>query len=284
MALVSAMPVNAVARLVGEHDTRLWRVIHHYVNAPERAPISRPSREWRSTRPPPGAATTISRSLSILIAPASSSRPGRTPRPSRRLPMTSAHGGDPDAVAEVCIDMNPAFMKGTADSLANAAITFDKFHAVKIINDAVDQVRRTERKDHKLLAGTRYLWLRNPDRLSDYNGLPSKAYPCVISRLRVPTKYDWPPGTLRAIIHRVRSSLPPAMVFLGDPHSAAADHRRRPRRQTSLGRHSTLVPQQDRQRSHRGKSIASSRLPRPRLAAIAPFETSQPWSISSPES
>ncbi len=31
MALVSAMPVNAVARLVGEHDTRLWRVIHHYV-------------------------------------------------------------------------------------------------------------------------------------------------------------------------------------------------------------------------------------------------------------
>jgi transposase len=29
MALVSAMPVNAVARLVGEHDTRLWRVIHH---------------------------------------------------------------------------------------------------------------------------------------------------------------------------------------------------------------------------------------------------------------
>jgi transposase len=36
--------------------------------------------------------------------------------------------------------------------LPNAAITFDKFHAVKIINDAVDQVRRTERKDHKLLA------------------------------------------------------------------------------------------------------------------------------------
>ena len=63
--------------------------------------------------------------------------------------------------------MSPAFIKGTADSLPNAAITLDKFHAVKIINDAVDQVRRTERKDHKLLAGTRYLWLRNPDRLSE---------------------------------------------------------------------------------------------------------------------
>ena len=32
MAMVSAMPVKAVARLVGEHDTRLWRVIHHYVD------------------------------------------------------------------------------------------------------------------------------------------------------------------------------------------------------------------------------------------------------------
>ena len=31
MALVSAMPVNTVAQLVGEHDTRLWRVVHHYV-------------------------------------------------------------------------------------------------------------------------------------------------------------------------------------------------------------------------------------------------------------
>src|SRR5512134_2534984 len=26
------MPVGAVGRLVGEHDTRLWRVLHHYVD------------------------------------------------------------------------------------------------------------------------------------------------------------------------------------------------------------------------------------------------------------
>jgi transposase len=32
MALVQAMPVRAAARLVGEHDTRLWRIIHHYVD------------------------------------------------------------------------------------------------------------------------------------------------------------------------------------------------------------------------------------------------------------
>jgi hypothetical protein len=31
MALVSEMPVRAVASLISEHDTRVWRVVHHYV-------------------------------------------------------------------------------------------------------------------------------------------------------------------------------------------------------------------------------------------------------------
>ena len=33
MTLVTHMPVAAAARLIGEHDTRLWRVIIHYVEA-----------------------------------------------------------------------------------------------------------------------------------------------------------------------------------------------------------------------------------------------------------
>jgi transposase len=79
----------------------------------------------------------------------------------------AAHGGDPKAVTEVCIDMSPGFIKGTADSPPKAAVTFDKFHAVKIVNQAVDQVRRTERRVHNMLTGTRYIWLRNPANLSE---------------------------------------------------------------------------------------------------------------------
>ena len=65
----------------------------------------------------------------------------------------AAHGGGPDTISEVCIDMSPAFIKGIAENLPNAGITFDKFHAVKIINDAVEQVRRTEQKTQSLLRG-----------------------------------------------------------------------------------------------------------------------------------
>ena len=31
MAMIPAMPVKAAERMVDEHGTRLWRVIHHYV-------------------------------------------------------------------------------------------------------------------------------------------------------------------------------------------------------------------------------------------------------------
>src|SRR5215471_3538110 len=131
-------------------------------------------------KPPRGAAKTTSLCLSTSTKPASYS-------PLRATAATiaafaddlTAHGGDPDAISQVCIDMSPAFTKGIAENLPNAATTFDKFHAVKIINDAVDQVRRVEQKEQDLLRGTRYLWLRNPQTLSDrqrktLGGLPKR--------------------------------------------------------------------------------------------------------------
>ena len=77
-----------------------------------------------------------------------------------------AHGGKLDNIAEVCIDMSPAFIKGVGDHLPEAQITFDKFHAVKLVNDAVDEVRRAEAKERPELKRSRYLWLKNQRNLS----------------------------------------------------------------------------------------------------------------------
>ena len=52
MAMVPAMPVNAVARQVGEHDTRLWRVLHYYV-AQARATSSMTSTAASASPPAP---------------------------------------------------------------------------------------------------------------------------------------------------------------------------------------------------------------------------------------
>ena len=170
MEMVRAMPVRAVARLVNEHDTRLWRVVHHYVEqARARADFSTVTEVAFDATAARRGHDYVSLFVDIDRARVLFATEGKNAGTVAAFAADlAAHRGDPHAVREVCIDMSPAFIKGAATSLPNAAITFDKFHAVKIVNDAVDRVRRTEQKNRGgLLKGTRYLWLRNPAALSD---------------------------------------------------------------------------------------------------------------------
>ena len=169
MSLVAARPVNTVAWLVDEHDTRLWRVIHHYVErARARADLSTVTRVAIDETAARRGHNYITLFVDIDQARVVFATEGKDAETVAAFADDlAAHRGDPDTVAEVCIDMSPGFIKGVAGSLPEATVTFDKFHAVKIVNEAVDQVRRAERKVHKLLAGTRYIWLRNPANLSE---------------------------------------------------------------------------------------------------------------------
>ena len=46
----------------------------------------------------------------------------------------------------------------------DAGIAFDRFHVAKLLNDAVEKVRRTEQKGHPELKRSRWLW--NPERMT----------------------------------------------------------------------------------------------------------------------
>ena len=76
-----------------------------------------------------------------------------------------AHNGTPETVAEICSDMSPAFIKGVEKWFPTAHLTFDKFHIMKILNEAVDEVRRQEQMDRPELLRTRYIWLKNQTNL-----------------------------------------------------------------------------------------------------------------------
>jgi transposase len=76
------------------------------------------------------------------------------------------HNSDASRIKQVCIDMSAAFIKGVTENLTEAEITFDKFHAVKLLNEAVDEVRRSESQNRLELKHSRYLWLKNESRLS----------------------------------------------------------------------------------------------------------------------
>jgi transposase len=77
-----------------------------------------------------------------------------------------AHNGKVDNIKNVSCDMSPAFIKGVKEYLPKAQITFDKFHILKIINEAVNNVRKQEVNTNKLLIGTKYIWLKNYKNLT----------------------------------------------------------------------------------------------------------------------
>ena len=77
-----------------------------------------------------------------------------------------AHGGKREAVTDASIDMGVAFEAGIKANFENAEITFDKFHVIKLANEAVDQVRREEARNNFQIKGRRYIFLKNVDHLT----------------------------------------------------------------------------------------------------------------------
>ncbi|QDF96955.1 ISL3 family transposase [Azoarcus sp. DD4] len=76
-----------------------------------------------------------------------------------------AHGGDPQAIESISIDMWPAFLKGVTANLPNATITFDKFHVIAHASTAVDKMRRIEQRTDPSLRGLRWKLLKDRDAL-----------------------------------------------------------------------------------------------------------------------
>lgn len=71
----------------------------------------------------------------------------------------------------VALDMSASFIAATRAAVPQAALVHDKFHVAKLLNEAVDQVRRQEHKalqaeGDDTLAGSRHLWLFNPQNFS----------------------------------------------------------------------------------------------------------------------
>ena len=155
----NGMTPKAISRLVGEHDTRIWRVLEHYVEA------SRSREDFSSVSMVGVDETSRAKGHTYVTLFADMERhkvifttegKGHTTIESFRQDLEE-HGGDALKITDFSIDMSKAFIKGIAEKFENAAITFDKFHVIKIINDAVDKVRRAEQTLCPELKRTRYV-------------------------------------------------------------------------------------------------------------------------------
>jgi len=60
----------------------------------------------------------------------------------------AAHGGQPQAIEHVCMDMSAAFAKGVRENLPQAQVSYDRFHVIAMASAAMDEVRKKEVREH----------------------------------------------------------------------------------------------------------------------------------------
>ncbi len=72
----------------------------------------------------------------------------------------------PKQIKNIGIDMSPAFIAGIMKNFPDSSIVFDRFHIVKLLNEAMDTVRKAERREHHALKGHKYTFLKKNKNLT----------------------------------------------------------------------------------------------------------------------
>lgn len=185
------MPIAPLARMAREHDTRIWRVIEHHVDAARAgmdfSGVSEVGMDETSARRGQDYVSIFMDLTERRVMFATEGREAATVK--AFAADLAAHGGAPTTqIQRVCADMSPAFIKGIKTHLScqpqdaghdedgsevvaatpghEPQIVFDRYHVVAKANEAVDAVRRAESKTRPELKRTRYAWLKNDVNLT----------------------------------------------------------------------------------------------------------------------
>jgi transposase len=148
LTMARQIPRRTIANMVGEHDTKLWRILAAYVNkARIKADFSKTTDLGIDETSCRKGHKYISLFVDLKTSGILFATEGKGKETVSRFRQDLLeHQGDPNQIKNICSDLSPAFIAGVAENFPKAALTFDKFHIVKIINEAVDEVRRSEVK------------------------------------------------------------------------------------------------------------------------------------------
>lgn len=169
MTLATHLPIAVAAeRFLKITDQRLWRIVFHYVRAAvarmDLAAVTRVCIDETAAKRGHDYITLVVDIDGRRVAFVADGRSADTIR--QFADHLEDRGGDASRIKQACIDMSPAFIRGVTDNLTEAEITFDRFHVMKLLADAIDEVRRAEVKGRTELRGTRYLWTKNAPNLT----------------------------------------------------------------------------------------------------------------------
>lgn len=176
LTMLRQMSVLQVAKQVGEHDTRLWRLLTGFVrDALELQDFSDVKDIGVDEYSHKG-----HNYITVFLA-----HPTKKSAKARVLYTTEGKDnstvtrfgerfkekkGNPDEVKNITCDLTHGFRNSMKALYPKATTTVDRFHVMKMANDEVDAIRRREirsrdKKKSKALDKTRYLWLKNRENL-----------------------------------------------------------------------------------------------------------------------
>ena len=167
LTLMREMPVKRAGQILGESDTRMWRMLFAHVKAAH-ARLSFENVVWvgadeMNRRKGHNYLTVFADLLAKRVLFAT---PGKDASVWEAFAAELLrHNGHPKAIQYVAIDMSPAYIKGVSNNLGNAQVVYDKFHVIQNVVEACDQVRKAESRSNDgkrdLLERTRWMWLKN---------------------------------------------------------------------------------------------------------------------------
>lgn len=185
LQLASHMPVHTVSRIIHESDYKIWATLERYVTLAlannDYSDLKAVGMDETSKRKGHDYITLfvdLFKKRTIFIAEGKDHETVKAFADDLKI-----HNSRPEAITDVSCDMSPAFIKGVEDNLPDAKITFDRFHIMKVINSAVDNVRRQEAQTQGILKGARYVFLKNEQNLT--NSQRQKRQELSMSRLNL---------------------------------------------------------------------------------------------------
>lgn len=169
MLIESEMPLNKIGVLLGENAHRLWTIFNYWIKHARLA--DKPGEITKlgfdeTSRKKGHEYVTLGVDLDERKVIHVAEGKGKNSIESIKKHLV-CKGVDIDKILHASLDLSPAFIAGIFQHFPKAEIHFDRFHVVKLLNEAMDKVRQTERKEHDELKGHKYTFLKNRNNLSD---------------------------------------------------------------------------------------------------------------------
>ena len=169
MALIEReMPVNKVAEILQVYPKRLWTIFNYWISIAysqdEQGAVTVLGVDETSSKKGHEYITIAADMDERRVLHATEGKGKETLSKIRN--HLEQNGVKPAQIKSICMDMSPSFIAGAMDEFPESTIVFDRFHIVKLLNEAMNEVRKKERTQHQILKNHRYTFLKNTKNLT----------------------------------------------------------------------------------------------------------------------